>query len=212
MKYKDDVYLKPYRLSDVIRLIVALSIEKPSFRNHKALEESLRDTPKSADNWLQIASEHPEFFRLNKDNDHVILLIRFIKQPGQPIEGEYRAPLTVEETQKLVDQALVLHDKQLARYQRDSFKTPIRGAIITAIVSLIIAGSNTFFMMYNNKNADIRSEKIYTKLDTLSSQIDKSILVKEKVNYNKSVAVLPEERNNKLDTLNSRTGKLKSNK
>ena len=130
-------YLKPNRLADVIRLIVVLSVDKHSFRSEEGLSGIFRDNPKSAESWLDLANEHLEFFRFNKEKTTIILLIRFL-QKIDISEGELREPLSVDQTQKLVDQAIELHDKQLARYQRDSSKSAVTAAIIAAISTIIV--------------------------------------------------------------------------
>lgn len=130
-------YLLPNRLSDVIRLIVVLACDKQSFRTESGLEGMLRSKPLSADNWLTLAGEHPEFFRPNKENNKTVLLIRFI-QKVDTHEGEVREVLSVDQTQKLVDQAIALHDKQLARYQQDSHKAPVIAAYIAAGAAVIV--------------------------------------------------------------------------
>jgi hypothetical protein len=160
-------YLIADRLSDVIRLVVVLSVDKYSFRSEEGLNGILQDVPKSDSTWLNLAKQHPEFFRFNRERNSIILLIRFL-QKVDVAEGELRDPLSVDQTQKLVDQAIALHDKQLARYQRDSYKTVTTSAYITAgaaiivgIISLIIS------LSANNKNLEKDIKEIKTKIDSI---------------------------------------------
>lgn len=165
---KDNVYLLPNRLSDLIRLLVVLSVDKHSFRTEQGLTGILRDTPRSSKKWLELAKEHPEFFRFNKDFTSICLLLRFLQQVDVP-DGELREPLSVDQTQKLVDQAIALHDKQLARYQRNGFRFPMYGAIAAAIVSLVVGLLNIYSLLSNNDKTDKKYEVITQKIDSLKS-------------------------------------------
>ena len=127
-------YLKSNRLSDVIRLISVLGIdENLSYRKNEGLDITLNGKPRSGNEWFEIAKEHPEFFKLNTDTNSITLLLRFLKRIK--IENEYKYPkLTVEETQSLIDQAITLHDKQIARFQ---LLIPIYLALLALIINLI---------------------------------------------------------------------------
>lgn len=151
----DTNYLIPDRLADVIQLINALSVTKHNFRKEEALNNDLRGKPKSANGWFAIAKDHPEFFRFNKEKTCIVLAIRFLLNMHR-VNDELRPPLSFDQSIKLVDQAIALHDKQLARYQRDSSKTAVLAAyiaafatVITGIISYIIAIQAT---------ADIKSD------------------------------------------------------
>ena len=164
-KNTDNFYLLPNRLTDLIRLLVVLAVDKHSFRSEDGLSGILRDTPRSSTKWLDLAKEHPEFFRFNKEFTSICLLIRFL-QKVDVADGELRDPLTVDQTQKLVDQAISLHDKQLARYQRNSFRFPMYGAIAAAIVSLVVGLVNIYSLVSNNDKTDKKFEVITQKLDS----------------------------------------------
>ena len=127
-------YLKPNRLSDVIRLISVLGIDNDySFRKNDGLDKTLNGKPLSGGEWFEIAKEHPEFFKLNTDTNTIILLLRFLKR--NLVNEEYEYPrLSVEETQKLIDQAITLNDKQMARI---SILIPILISIVALLVNLI---------------------------------------------------------------------------
>lgn len=151
----DNSYLIPNRLSDVIRLIIVLAVDRTNFRTEDGLLKALQDHPNSAETWLGLAKDHPEFFRFNKENTSIILLMRYLMQRDVQ-EGELRPPLTIDQTQKLTDQAIALHDKQLARYQRDSSKTAVTAAYVAAAAT-IIAGVISYLIAINANN-DIRSD------------------------------------------------------
>lgn len=174
MKIKhDNSYLQSNRLSDVIRLLVVLAVDKQNFRTEQGINGRLQDNPKSASTWLELAKDHPEFFRFNKDKTSIILLIRFIQKVDVE-DGETRDPFSVEETQKLVDQAISLHDKQLARYQRDSYKTTITAAYIAAGATIITGIIALFIAMSSNHE----TENIKKQLDNISKEISKTNAVK----------------------------------
>lgn len=165
----DNCYLIPNRLSDVIRLIIVLSVDKQNFRKEEGLTGTLRDTPKSGDSWLEIAKDHPEFFRFGKDKLSIVLLIRFILMKDVE-DGELRPPLSVDQTQKLVDQAISLHDKQLARYQRNSFKTAIWAAYIAAAATLIAGVISYAIAIHSNQDFKTDIEIIKSKLETMEKR------------------------------------------
>jgi len=171
-KIKDNSYIITHRLTDIIRLIVVLSVDKHSFRSEDGLVSILHGKPKSVNSWLELAKEHQEFFRFNKEEDKIVLLIRFL-QNVEVAEGELRPPLSVEETQKLVDQSIELHDKELARYQRDSAKTAIHAAYISA-AAIIIVGLITCWVTANT-NTDMENDIkiIKQKLEIQSKTIKK---------------------------------------
>lgn len=133
MNYIKTGYLKSNRLSDVIRLISVLGIhEKLSFRKNEGLDVTLNGKPNSGKEWFEIAKEHPEFFKLNSDTNSITLLLRFLKRVK--VGEEYQYPkLSVEETQSLIDQAITLHDKQIARFQ---LLIPIYLALLALVINL----------------------------------------------------------------------------
>jgi len=170
---EDFRYLVPNRLSDIIRLIIVLARDKYFFRSVKGIEGTLRDIPQSGPNWMKVAKEHPEFFRFSEDGTLIVLLIRFFKNTT-PKPDELVEPLTVEETQKLVDQAIALHDKQLARYQRNSFRMPFYGTLIASGVSLFISiigilGNNNSLRTLN-KDTNIKLDSIKQRLDVITQK------------------------------------------
>lgn len=173
----DNSYLTANRLADIIRLIIVLAVDKTNFRTEKGLHDALQDDPKSADSWLALAKEHPEFFRFNKEDTSVILLMRFIMKRDVQ-EGELRPPLTVDQTQKLIDQAIALHDKQLARYQRDSSKTAITAAYVAAGAT-IIAGLISYLIAISTNN-DIKADLTIIKyrIEQLTPHKDNSTIKK----------------------------------
>ncbi|WP_026109792.1 hypothetical protein [Flavobacterium sp. WG21] len=151
-------YLKQNRLSDVIRLISVLGVDDTySFRKNDGLTTTLNGKPKSAKDWFEIAKEHPEFFKFNLAGDNVVLLFRSLFKPNS---DNKRDPLTIDQTQKLIDQAISLHDKQIARLQKNSFLMPIFTAIIASLTTGLVS-----FLTLKNNNESIK--KIDKKVDDI---------------------------------------------
>jgi len=154
-------YLKKNRLSEVIRLIAILAKDqKYSFRTETGLQKALNGAPKSAGVWFELASEHPEFFKFNQGMSTVVLLMRFLNQPEA--DEESYEPLNIDQTQKLIDQAIALHDKQIARYQRNNFMIPLWSSTIAAIVTIVVA------ILTFSSNASLKD-----KLQRLNEKLDK---------------------------------------
>ncbi len=161
-------YLEDYRLSEVIALIVALSVTEYTFRSNSGLDRSFRTTAKSAKDWIELSKQHPEFFRLGKDEGSVALLIRYFDKADSE-NADKKPPLTIDQTQKLVDQALELHDKQLGRYQRNSFRVPILATIISGVIAIVIATIS----LTNNTQSMNKLDQLNNKIDSLQIQLIK---------------------------------------
>jgi hypothetical protein len=154
-------YTKDGRLADIIALITLLSIDISTFRTIDKLDNALKGLPQSAKKWEDIAKFHPEFFRFNTDGSTVALLIRSYAKTD---EGGQRAPLLISETQKLIDTAIALHDKEILLQQRNSY-------IYSILVSLVVAIIAVLGVIYsaNHNNSDYN--KINNKIDSLNKSI-----------------------------------------
>lgn len=157
-------YTHQHRLSDVIALISVLATDEYTFRSVEKLETALRSKPKSVAEWAAIAEDHPEFFRFNGKRTSIALLIRsyFVED-----ENKQREPLKVAETQKLIDVAITLHDKELARGQRFGYWFPL----IVAFISLAGLVGTT---IYNTQQAKIPKQQYDTlvmKLEQIENKI-----------------------------------------
>ena len=149
-------YTKEGRLSDVIALISLLSVDKYAFRKIEHLQPALRAAPMSitSKKWEDIAGEHPEFFRFNGDKSSVALLIR--SYFPEDSEGR-REVIKVPETQKLIDTAIALHDKEIARKQRNAYLFSFLGSLIVAVIAV---SGTIFSAIYNNKGNNTTNAKI----------------------------------------------------
>jgi len=173
-KTDESKYTIPNRLTDVIRLISVLAMDEHTFRTKEGLDKAIRGNPLSAADWIQIASEHPEFFRPNGDGFYIALLLRSYFKENQFGNGaKTKECLTQEQTQKLIEAAISLHDKEIARIQKYSFRIPIRTAIIAGcavvLASLISTGAAIYLNIFNSNKVEI----LQKNLDRIESKIDK---------------------------------------
>ncbi len=144
------------RLSDVIAAIQVMGVYRHSARKIEAWVELLGNKPKSADNWLKIFNEHPEFFRAGLDEDgfHTLVLrraqprtyntktgdeisIKEFKALEQSARKQYsRRPLSTEQILALIDAAAKLQTQATIRRQELRWWVSI---VVTALAAL--AGS-----------------------------------------------------------------------
>lgn len=166
------------RLSDVLALISLLSVDRRCFRTLNGVNQATRSSPLSADNWFAVAALHPEFFRFNDAGDTVALLIRsYFPEEVDENNEKGRKTLSVSETQKLMDTAISLHDKEILLSQKNNY----RWTVFTSLAVAIIAVCGSIFTTVYNGNANA---KLGIKVDVLTESM-------------KDLAV-------KLDTLNNR--------
>jgi len=139
-------YTLANRLPDVIRLIYVLSQGDYAFRSEDAINKALRGAPLSASKWEDIVRAHPEFFRPTGSGKLFGLLIRtyFVAD-----DQEKRESLSVDQTQRQIDIAISLHDKEIQRKQMNSHKTPLYvagiallGVIVSPIITSLISQVN----------------------------------------------------------------------
>ena len=109
------LYRIPHRLAEVIALIQVLAIDIEAHRRESELLDELQDKPKSATSWTQIAKEHRELFRYNKQKEidggpPISLIARHVTEKVNDIR-EFPHDLT----KKLIEIAILIHDKQKKR-------------------------------------------------------------------------------------------------
>jgi hypothetical protein len=143
MKYK---YLIGNRLNDVITLIQILAFSQESGFIENEITGRFERKALSANSWQIIAFDHPEFFSINK-NQNILLNYRRIES----------APMSYEQTIKLVDLACSMHDKEISRKNKNSYRGPIYVAICSTILSTFVS----FYSMYLNSlnNQSVKPEK-----------------------------------------------------
>ena len=139
------LYLKPGRLSDVLALVQVLAYDKFAKRTHAGLTAGLRKGPLTADTWIDIGTQHPELFRVlegerhHSGQDTVALITRLFQEPVAPAIPEdppKSPPLSPDQTGKLMDLAIQLHDREVQR--RDRWKT----VVVPTVVAVIAAGAS----------------------------------------------------------------------
>lgn len=117
-------YLKNGRLGEVLALIQVLAFDKFTNRSERGLCTELKNSPASADSWLALAKQHPEFFRERKDSasqDRVSLIARYVVPSTRQNNKRIRPQLDAALTNKLMEIAIELHDRQRIRSERWQF-------------------------------------------------------------------------------------------
>ena len=136
LKGNKDKYLRDGRLEDVLALLQVLALDSKSHRSESGLKDELSAKPESASSWLELAKEHPEFFRVDNGRKYPVSLVtRHVATD----ENKSRPPLSPEHTQALLSTAIEIHDRELKRRQRWAVLIPIWVAVISGIVVLIKA-------------------------------------------------------------------------
>ena len=128
-----DAYLRPNRLEDVIFLIQYLGMGE-----HYAMEKAGGPPeevgPRSASDgqWVSIAREHPEFFRVT-DAESVTLAQRYYRRNGQ---GK-PPPLQVGEVQQLIQNAISLQERQAKRSEVWKTWATFIAAVVAAVSGIV---------------------------------------------------------------------------
>lgn len=118
-------YLKKNRLADVLALIQVLALDQDAHRSETGLDEELQGKPGSANSWLEVGKEHPEFFRVNSGKPRPISLVSRHVTPK--IEDQRRLDPGLIQT--LLNIAVDLHDREAKRHDR-----------LWGIVQTVVAG------------------------------------------------------------------------
>jgi len=162
-----DPYLKPGRLADVITLLQVMSAAKRPEARIEVWAQQL-DQNEVADttaHWLTVFKEHPEFFKVYKleGKDKAALRLRYVFKTYDAETGkEYKPneidlldkatkkllttkPLTVEQTQILINTAIALHTRALNEQSASRYWIPLLaaglafvGAILGAVLTSLL--------------------------------------------------------------------------
>ncbi len=122
------------RLEDVLALIQVLALHEYSHRSSIGLKKEIKKDPISAKDWLDVANEHQEFFRVVEEKTNSISLVA---RHHAKDENNDRQPLSSEQTQTLLNTAIELHDRQLRRESRWAVLIPIWVAVIGGIFTIL---------------------------------------------------------------------------
>jgi len=155
-------YLKHQdRLADVIAAIQVMGTYAYSAREVEAWSTLLGDKPRSAESWLSIFKEHPEFFRAGVEDNgmHTLVLRRarprlFDTSTGEDItKEEYkvlakderdkisRRPLNAEQVLSLIQVAVSLQNQAVTRRQELRWWVHVVISALTALVGAFVGAS-----------------------------------------------------------------------
>jgi len=126
-------YIIPGRLADVMALIQVLALHKYRHRSDKGLTDTMPGTPRSASTWKEIAQQHPEFFRVNENEE---LGLSLVSRHVLPKNEEGRRELPSDFVAILLQTAINLHDRQLDRARYLRAYIPIIVAVTAGIFTL----------------------------------------------------------------------------
>lgn len=162
MLEKQSPYLsQQHRLADVIAALQVMGTYTYSARKIEAWSRIIGEKPRSADSWLIVFNEHPEFFRagLSKNELHTLALRRaqprvYDTQTGNELTvAEFKAipkgqrshisrrPLSAEQLLSLVDVAVKLHTQATVRRQDLRWWVSIIIGSLASLVGAIIGAT-----------------------------------------------------------------------
>ena len=116
-------------------LIQVLSFDRATHRSETGLIDESQGKPGSALTWTEVASGHPEFFRVNAGGTRQVSLVSRHVLP-QREEGR-KPPLEPDLMGKLIAVALDLHDRQISRAHQWKAYMPIVVAVIMGGFTLL---------------------------------------------------------------------------
>ena len=126
-------YTKTSRLSEVLSMLQVLGLDESTHRSESGLCRELKRKPESASTWTEIASEHPEFFRVSGTGEHQVSLIARHVVPRD--EQDRKPSLEPDVLGTLLTLALDLHDRQCQRADRWRTYVPIVVPIIASVIT-----------------------------------------------------------------------------
>ena len=144
-------YLKQGRLGDILGLLQVLGLDSLAYRSESGvdsdegkggLRHELKATPASASSWVEIAKDHPEFFRVDLDKKYPISLIcRHAHETSPELKGQ---PFDKSIVYRLMELAIELHDREVRRSQGWTFYIPIWVAVsgVTLVIRAFIEASH----------------------------------------------------------------------
>ena len=141
---EQSLYLRSGRLADVLGLLQVLGFDSLVYRSESGvdgeegnggLRHELKAKPCSAQSWLQVAKEHPEFFRVDERKNYPISLIcRHTYRTSPELKDK---PFDNSIVHRLMELAVELHDRELRRSQGWTFYMPIWAAAISGVILLL---------------------------------------------------------------------------
>ena len=129
-------YSDPNRLADVMALIQVLALDEHAHRSENGLQSELQGIPSSAKTWAEIATQHCEFFRVNKEGK--VHTISLVARHVIPKNEKGIRELSADFTGKLIEAAISLYDRETSRKESWKWFVPVGIAILTSVVSIIL--------------------------------------------------------------------------
>jgi hypothetical protein len=126
-------YTKTGRLADVLALIQALGLDPDARRSEVGMTQELQGKPQSATEWLTLAKEHREFFRVAEREHGLSLIARHVL----PRVGEQRPSLPPDFVGVLFQTAITLHDRQVASAEWWKSLIPLASALAAALIASV---------------------------------------------------------------------------
>ena len=154
---ESDYILKPHRLADLIAAIQVMGTYSYSARAVDSWSKLLGDKPRSAETWVEVFNQHPEFFRagIQDNGQHTLALRRAqprvfntktskeittdeFEQLSDEEKKKYsRKPLSAPQITFLVEVAIRLQSQAIAQRQERRWWMPHVMSVITLIIGLV---------------------------------------------------------------------------
>lgn len=145
-----------HRLADVIAALQVMGTYRYSAWSVESWAELLGEKPRSAETWLAVFNDHPEFFRSGVEDDGLqtlalrraqprvyntktneeITIAQFKELPAEGRSHISRRPLSSQQITSLIEVAVKLQSKAFARRQELRWWVPHVMSIVTLLVGL----------------------------------------------------------------------------
>ena len=124
------------RLADILALIQVLALDRYTHRSEKNLVDELQGLPHSSASWTEVATDHPEFFRVKKESATPVSLVARHVIPKDATTDT--RPMPSEMTYRLMQTAIDLHDREASESRRwDQLWGVVVGGVIGLVSTLI---------------------------------------------------------------------------
>ena len=148
---------RPQRLADVMAALQVMGTYRYSARSVVSWAELLGEKPRSAETWLEVFNDHPEFFRAgleeeglhtlalrrsqpriyNTKTDEEITITQLKELPANGRSHISRRPLSPQQITSLIETAIKLQSQAFARRQELRWWIPHAMSVVTLLIGLI---------------------------------------------------------------------------
>jgi hypothetical protein len=135
-KVADSPYLREQRLQDVLAALQFLANYPDYDLTVDDFRKKIASDPRSAEDWSQVFSAHPEFFRRSERGSDYSLVLRRARPKSQERE---RPPLSPDELSMLIDTAIHLQKHALEMRRERRWLLPL----IVSAISIVAAFAGT---------------------------------------------------------------------